>query len=320
MKDKIAAVLKTGGYHSGEKISEDLNISRTAVWKYINKLKEEGYEIESSTKKGYRLTASPDLVTAAEIKSSLNAGLIGNQIYFKREVDSTNNEAKRNSAAPDGSVFIAELQTDGKGRVGRKWVSRAGDGIWMSILLKPSLAPYEVSIITLAAGLAVSEALADLGLLTGIKWPNDVVAEGRKLCGILTELSAEIDALNYLVVGIGINVNTEHFDGEFAGHATSMYLETGKKYRRADLAARVMVCFEYRYRQLLSGEREKMIADYEKHCLTVGRMVRVLGRGEPFEALGVGINTQGELIVEKDGEKMVLNSGEVSVRGIYGYI
>lgn len=321
MKDKILMILKNSGdYCSGERISAELNISRAAVWKYIKKLKEDGYEIKSVTNKGYKIISVPDILSGAEIKHGLQTKKIGQNIFYSYEVDSTNNEAKRNNSAPDGSVFIAEMQNGGKGRRGRQWASAAGSGIWMSILLKPDISLESVSKITLVSGMAVCGALRSAGLDAGIKWPNDVVAGGKKLCGILTELSAETDGINYVVTGIGINVNTDDFSAELKEKATSVFLESGKKGNRAEIAKKVLEEFERLYNEFLSGGLEKLIADYKTVCVTLGRQVRVIRPGGEFDAEAVDITSGGELVVEKDGKKITLNSGEVSVRGIYGYV
>lgn len=321
MKDRILNILKNSGdFLSGEKISEKLGISRTAVWKYIKKLKEEGYDIVAITNRGYILVSSPDILSSSEIKCGLSTEKIGQNIFYSHEVDSTNNEAKRKSNSPDGSVFIAEIQNGGKGRRGRQWISEAGDGIWMSILLKPDISLEDVSKITLAAGMAVVRALKKLGLDAGIKWPNDVVIGGKKVCGILTELAAEMDGINYIVVGIGINVNFQSFPEELKNKATSIFLSTGKKENRAAIARSVLEEFEVVYNKFLLNRLDNLIEDYKNMCVTLGKHVRVIRLDMEFDADAIDVTTDGELVVEKDNEKIILNSGEVSVRGIYGYI
>lgn len=320
MKDKILSMLKFGIYCSGEKISRELNVSRTAVWKYIKKLRAEGYKIESSSHKGYSITEIPDVFTETEVKKYLKNKLSDREVRFIHETDSTNEEAKRNSKMPDGSVFIAEIQNGGKGRRGRKWESQEGKGIWMSILSKPDISLADVSKISLAAGLAVCDTMREAGLDAMIKWPNDIVINKRKVCGILTELSIEKSGKNYVVTGIGINVNTMGFSQELSERATSMFLECGKKFLRAKIAASVICNYEKRCAELKTRDTESFIEDYRKMCLTLGKDVRVIGSDCEFDAYACGITSGGELIVEKEGKKIVLNSGEVSVRGIYGYI
>ena len=189
-KEEILTRLRqTEGYLSGEQLSETLGVSRAAVWKAITALRESGYAIDSATNRGYRLTASPDVLTPEEIRCGLHTRAIGKNIVALQEVDSTNEEAKRQAqcGAPDGSVFLAERQTGGKGRLGRTWESPAGTGIWFSVLLRPSLVPSEISSITLLAGIAVCRGIRSVtGCAAKLKWPNDVVIGSRKVCGILT--------------------------------------------------------------------------------------------------------------------------------------
>lgn len=318
MKNKILDILKdANGYISGEKISEQLGISRAAVWKHIKKFKQDGYEIESVTNKGYRLVSSPDIITEHSIKQGLNTEFIGRNIFIYDKTDTTNERAKSNSDAPDGSLFIAEVQTNGKGSRGRGWTSPKGTGIWHSILLKPDISPMEVSQITLVAGLAVCKAV---GLNSMIKWPNDVVIGGKKICGILTEMSAEINMVNYVVCGIGINVNMEAFCEELADKATSMYIESGRKYTRNEIISTLMNEFEYFYKKFLNEGLQSLLDEYKKHCITLGRNVNVIFKKENVTGRAIDVDENGALIVETENGKIAVTSGEVSVRGIYGYV
>lgn len=318
MKNKILNILKNSGdYISGEKISEQLNISRAAVWKHIKNLKNSGYEIESVTNKGYRLIFSPDLLSAGEITKGLNTEFIGRKLIIFDETDSTNTQAKLHSSYPEGSVFIAEVQNHGKGSRGRQWLSPRGTGIWHTILLKPDISLMEVSQITLIAGLAVCRAI---GLGAQIKWPNDIVIGSKKVCGILTEMSAETDMINYVVCGIGINVNDKDFPPEISHRATSMYLESGQKYTRNEIIARLLNEFEGVYKKFLEGGLTAVLDDYKKSCVTLGREVSVIFKKETVAGRAVDIDDSGALIVETDSGRITVNSGEVSVRGIYDYI
>lgn len=318
LKEKILAILKsTNGYISGEKISEILGISRAAVWKHIKSLKENGYKIESVTNKGYLLVSAPDIITKTGIETGLVTDFIGRNIYIYDETDSTNNCAKNNSNAPDGSVFIAEVQTHGKGSRGRGWTAERGIGIWHSLLLKPDISPLEVSQITLVAGLAVCKAV---GINSMIKWPNDIVINGKKICGILTEMSAEINMVNYVVCGIGINVNTPNFNGELADRATSMYIESGKKYTRNKIISKLLNEFEYYYKKFLSEGLGSIIDEYKKNCITLGRDVNLIFNKKEVRGKAIDVDENGALIVETADGTISVNSGEVSVRGIYGYI
>jgi BirA family biotin operon repressor/biotin-[acetyl-CoA-carboxylase] ligase len=318
MKNKILKMLRSAdGYISGEAMSDELGISRNAVWKHINKLREDGYEIESVTKRGYRLTSSPDMISAEEIKNGLETEFIGrNTVYFD-EIDSTNNAAKAAADMPDGTVFISEIQTGGKGRLGRSWSSPKGTGIWMSVLLKPDMLPQDVPQITLIAGMAVAKGI---GCGAGIKWPNDVVIGTKKVCGILTEMSAEIERVNYVICGIGINVNTASFEGELAEKATSLRIETGEEHERVPVIQSILTEFERLYKLFLKDGISGVIDEYRELCVTLGREVSVIYPNRTINGRAVDINNDGELIVETENGEITVGSGEVSVRGIYGYI
>ena len=318
MKNKILNILKASdSYVSGESISGRLGISRNAVWKHINKLRSEGYGIESVTNRGYRLASSPDVLSAEKIKDGLRTEFIGKNIVCMEEVDSTNNAAKRSSDMPDGTLFISEIQPGGKGRLGRAWVSPRGIGIWMSLLLKPEILPSDVAQITLISGMAAAESI---GCGAMIKWPNDVVIGAKKVCGILTEMSAEIERVNYVIPGIGINVNTEAFENELSEKATSLYIETGKKYERCLIVRSFLESFERLYKKFLEGGMAAIAEDYRKMCITIGREVSVIYPNRTINGKAVDINDNGELIVETEQGKITVASGEVSVRGIYGYV
>ncbi|MBQ3464119.1 MAG: biotin--[Clostridia bacterium] len=317
MKQRILDILKNADdFVSGEDISNKTGISRAAVWKHIKSLKNMGYEIDSVTNRGYRLVSSPDLITAEEITQNLNTEFIGRRLFIYDETDSTNERAKA-SGEIEGSVFIAEVQNHGKGSRGRGWVSPRGTGIWHSILLKPDIPPSEVSQITLVAGLAVCKAI---GMDAKIKWPNDIVIGTKKVCGILTEMSAETDMVHYVVCGIGINVNTENFDAEIKHRATSMYIESGEKQIRNDIIARELNYFEYYYKKFLEGGLGAILDEYKENCVTIGRDVTVIYKKENVTGKAVDIDENGALVVETADGTIRVTSGEVSVRGSYGSV
>ena len=318
MRNRILNMLKSAeNYLSGEEISRELNITRAAVWKHIKRLKSDGYIIKSATNRGYRLVFEPDKVTEDGIKSGLTTDFIGRKLFLYDETDTTNNRAKHNGAEPDGSVFIAETQTGGKGSHGRGWASPRGAGVWLTVLLKPDISPSEASSVTLAAGLGVCRAV---GLGAQIKWPNDVVIGSKKVCGILTEMSAEIDMVNYVVCGIGVNVNNEGFDSEIAHRATSMYIESGQKYERNKVAAQLLNYFEYYYKRFLDGGLISLLDEYKKNCVTLGKDVSVIFKKETVTGKAIDIDENGALVVETANGVIHVTSGEVSVRGIYGYV
>lgn len=310
---------------SGQQICRLLGISRTAVWKVINQLKEEGYEIEAVQNKGYRLLASPDVVSSSELESRLETKVMGRRLLYLDVVDSTNIEAKRQAegGASHGLLVVAGRQVQGKGRRGRGWESPEGVNIFMSLLLRPCFEPDKASMITLVMALATARAIGDVsGLRAEIKWPNDIVVNRKKVVGILTEMTLEMEYIQYLVCGVGINVNQEDFPEEIAQTATSLYLEGGRKLSRADIIGRVMERFEEYYEIFCQEESMAcLMEEYNDLLVNVGARVRVLDPKGEYDGISHGINRLGELIVEReDGVRENVYAGEVSVRGIYGYV
>ena len=325
-KTKILKILRnTDGYLSGQELCEQLGISRTAVWKYMKQLKEEGYEIQSVQNKGYCLMEVPDVLGDSEIKSRMETQWVGQRVYFSEEIDSTNTQAKRlaEEDAPSGTLVVSDCQVKGKGRRGRVWTSPKGEAIYMTILLRPQIRPDRASMVTLVMGLSVVQAIRNvLGLETSIKWPNDVVLNRKKLVGILTEMSAQMDYIEYLVIGTGINANMTAFSEELKDKATSLRMEMGRPVNRAALIAESMKCFEKNYEifektQDLSG----LMEDYQAVLANLNQPVRVLEPGHEYSGIARGINEKGELLVEReDGTVTAVYSGEVSVRGLYSYV
>lgn len=309
------------GFLSGEDIGRELSITRAAVWKGIKKLREEGYEIETVTNRGYRLTNPETMYNKRELEQGLKTKTMGQSIYFYEETDTTNNRARELAleGASEGTLVVAEKQTAGRGRRGKVWESPLGTGIWMSLVLRPQIMPAEASVLTLLCGLATAEAIeAETGLSAGIKWPNDILINGKKAVGILTEMDCEMSEVHFVIPGIGINVNTASFPPEIAEIATSLYLECGKTVSRRRLVHRVLERLEEHYETFLrTGSFAAMLKDYRKHCITLGKEVHVLGR-EPFFAEALDITPEGELLVRRadNGKEEVVFSGEVSIRGV----
>lgn len=325
MKTELLTVLREAeDYVSGQDLCEKFGVSRTAVWKAINQLKDAGYEIEAVQNKGYKLLSVPDSLSEEELKSIRKTEWVGGELFYFPVIDSTNTKAKQlaEDGYPTGTLVVAEQQDAGKGRRGRNWESPRGVSIYMTLMLKPEINPNNASMLTLVAALAVSAAVTELtGRPAGIKWPNDIVMNGKKICGILTEMSAQFDYVNHIVIGIGINVHNESFPEEIADMATSLYLETGEHFNRAALIEEVWEQFERYYASFLETEDlSGLVKEYDAHLVNMHQLVKVLDPKEPFEGKAMGITPRGELIVDTWESRKLVSSGEVSVRGIYGYI
>ena len=264
------------------------------------------------------------MLTENKILEKRTGSWAGKPVLVLKETDSTNIQCAKLAAEgwPEGALVAAERQWAGKGRRGRTWVSPSGTGIWMSLLLRPHIPADKASMLTLVAALAVQKGIQEeTGLASEIKWPNDLVIGQKKICGILTEMSTEMTWINYVVIGIGINVNQNEFPEELKDCASSLKMETGRRFRRSHLIAAVMEHFEMYYEQFLQeGSLAGFRKEYNELLVNKDRQVKILEPGNHYEAYALGINDTGELIVEKeDGSAQNIFAGEVSVRGIYGY-
>ncbi len=326
MKSEIIRKLKeNNGYVSGQQLCEDLGVSRTAVWKAIRRLRDEGYQIEAVRNRGYRLLGIADVLTETECSDRLAGCRLGSPVYCFDETDSTNIQAKilAEKGAPEGTLVIAESQTSGKGRRGRSWISPPGEGLWFSLVLRPQIRPSVTPILTLVAAMAAAAGIEDVtGLKTRIKWPNDIVISGKKVVGILTELSAEAQETHYVVIGIGINVNMTEFPEEIQKTATSIYLESGTFFRRSDIVTAVIKRMESYYMTYMATvSLEELRDEYMKRLVNLGREVVVMEPQRERRGICEGIDRNGCLLVRgEDGNVERVISGEVSVRGIYGYV
>lgn len=325
MKDEILRLLKTneGNFISGQLISENLGVSRTAIWKYINSLKDEGYEIESISKRGYRLVSSPDLLTFEEIRNNLNTNYIGQNFMYFQTIDSTNNKAKElANDLSDGTVIISEEQTSGRGRLGRVWTAPKFKGIWMSVILKPDIEPFNVPKVTQVGAAAVIKTLSEFNIKAYVKWPNDIILNNKKVCGILTEMSGELNKINYIVMGIGINVNIEEaeFPEALRDTATSLSLETRNKIKRKDLVTKLLNNFEVLYNEFAyKNDIKNSIKICRENSILIGKEVKILKLNNESFGKAIDLNESGELIVQyPDDTTEKILSGEVSVRGIHG--
>ena len=329
---------ETDSYLSGQELSEALGISRTAVWKIVGKLKQEGYPIEAVTNKGYRLLSveGRDLFNREELDRTMDTVWAGKPLIYKEETGSTNTDLFRLSdeGAAQGTIEVTSRQTAGKGRRGRTWISPPDVNVYMSILLTPAIRPDTAPMLTLVMALAVYEACEELyresdqELRFGIKWPNDIVVSAgggpyRKICGILTEMRLEEMEIRDIVIGIGLNVNQTEFPEEIRETAGSLSLALGHPVNRAELTAAVWRHFEEVYKTYLETQSlEPLRERYECGLVNRGRKVRVLDPAEPFEGTAMGITSSGELIVctEDGSADRFVGTGEVSVRGVMGYV
>ena len=362
-QEVLRKLRETDGYLSGQQLSEAIGVSRTAVWKIIGKLKEQGYPIEAVTNRGYRLLSveGSDLFNGEELENRLQTRWAGHPLIFAQETGSTNADIFRLSdlGYPQGTLAVTSKQTAGKGRRGRTWISPPDVNVYMSILLKPDLKPETAPMLTLVMALAVLQACEKLyadpraglqqeglsheefsheglqnegmqneGLHFGIKWPNDIVVSTdggpyRKICGILTEMRMEEKEIRDIVIGVGLNVNQTDFAQEIQQVAGSIALAAGRPVDRAELTATVWRFFEDDYAAFEKEQSlEPLREEYERSLVNRGRKVRVLDPKAPFEGIAMGITADGELIVRPEdgsGDRLV-STGEVSVRGVMGYV
>lgn len=316
--DLLMLLARAGeGYISGEEVSRALGVSRTAVWKYVEDLRRSGYTIEAHPRLGYRLLARPDKLFPAEVRAGLKTARLGQVVHYFEEVTSTNDVAKdlAGRGAPEGTLVVAEAQTKGRGRRGRSWASPAGTGIWASLILRPRLVPSQTPVLTFTAAVAGAEAIRDLtGLPAGIKWPNDLLIRGRKVAGILTEMSAELDDVHHVVLGIGINVNIPSFPEEIAEIATSLSREGGQNVSRRRLLQAFLEYFESWYDRLPQAA-EDLRDRWRAFSVTLGRRVTVTSPRLTLTGLAKDIDREGALLLETDGGELVrILSGDVSLR------
>lgn len=324
MKEDTLSILKDSrSFLPLSEICERLGIPMAQAADDIDDLRSLGYEIEYCAQKGYRLISIPDILYPEEILPALKTKYMGRVIIHCGSISSTNELARKRAASGDGEglIVIAEEQTGGKGRLGRKWVTPKSAAIAMSIVLTPGTAPSEAPGITLVTGLAVCRAIkSSTGLKAEIKWPNDIIINGKKVCGILTEMSASLDRVNYVIVGVGVNVNIYEFPDDIKDIATSLCIETGSRVSRKDVLSSILLEFEKLYEEFKKTGFNKIIGPYKESCATLGKAVRVISVSESFEGQAVDVARDGALIVRRsDGEVRRVLSGDVSVRGLNGY-
>ena len=302
-------------YVSGQNISDKLGITRAAVWKRISKLKELGFEIESVTKKGYKLLSYPDILNKELIEIGMKSDFIGHSVEVLESVDSTNDYAKKKAKElVDGSVIISLEQVKGKGRRGRSFHSGKGDGIYLSIILKPGFEPTKAPFITSIAGAALVNTFNKFNIQTKVKWPNDVLRNGKQVAGILTEMSADMEFIEYIVLGVGINVSGLEFPNELKNIATSLKLE-GYDVKKLNIIWQFVYEFELLYNLYLNENTSEVVNILRNNSSVLGKQINVHYMNEVESAIAVDINNQGALIIKtQEGEVKELSSGEISIR------
>ncbi|MDP2652548.1 MAG: biotin--[acetyl-CoA-carboxylase] ligase [Candidatus Omnitrophota bacterium] len=314
MQDQIIQFLKkSDSYLSGEEISRSLNVSRAGIWKYIQELREDGYDIVAVPHLGYRLLSCPDKLLPREIGYVLGTKVMGRHVHSHDAVSSTMDEAFRLGlqGAEEGTVVIAESQTKGRGRLGRSWVSPKGKGLYFSVILRPRLNPMDVPKLTLLCAVALREAVAaSTGVQAAIKWPNDLLVNGRKLAGILTELNAEVERVKFVVVGFGINVNTSA--AHLPPHSTSVTLESGQSAARVAVLQEVLRRLERWYFQASSEGFEAVLNKWKELSATIGRRVRISDSGGTVEGEALDLASDGGLVIRSDAGTLIKKmSGDV---------
>lgn len=307
MQHKIIQFLKTTeGYVSGEELSQQLNISRAGVWKHMQDLRSQGYEIAAVPHLGYQLVSAPDILSAHEIQFKLKTKFMGQKIHAFDSVSSTMDEAfiLGMKGEPEGTIVCSEAQTKGRGRLGRVWVSPKGKGIYCSIILRPKLPPTQMPYLTLTTAVALAEAIKKITKIQPtIKWPNDLMIGNKKLAGILTELRAEVDQVNFVIVGIGLNVNAT--TNQILDTATSLKNELQASVNRIELFQEILRSMEKWYAKVLKGNFEDVIKYSRKNSTTLKQQVRISDATGTFEGKAIDIDKDGGLIIRLSNGKTV---------------
>ncbi|MXQ52569.1 biotin--[acetyl-CoA-carboxylase] ligase [Shimazuella alba] len=318
LRHEVLSVLleNSANFLSGEEISKRVGVSRAAIWKHIKELRNEGYEIEAKPRKGYRLIYRPDRVATEEIQNELSTKLFGQQIRYEPVAKSTQILAHQwaRAGAPEGSLVIADEQQAGKGRLGRVWYSPPKTGIWMSLILRPPIPIQQASHLTLLASVGVSSAIINqTNLPIKIKWPNDLLLQGKKICGILTELRGDQDKIEYIVLGMGINVNqqSDHFPSELKEVATSLAVQGKQSYSRASLIAEVMKELEYYYLLYLEQGFEPIRNRWESLSDLIGKKITAKTPQAKVVGVAESLSSDGSLMVRSGKELITIYSADI---------
>ena len=313
MKKSLLDFLVEGRFISGEKLAKNLGISRTAVWKRINFLRNFGYKIESIKNKGYRLVSRPDILIPEEIKIGLDSKIIGREIHYFKKINSTNLYAKKlaSEGAQEGTVVVADIQLSGRGRKDRTWSSPFG-GLWFSIVLYPQLPPERGMLVTMTVSVAVAQAIKEItGLNPNIKWPNDIMLSKKKVCGVLTELDAEMDNINYSIIGIGINVNNE-IEENLQDIAISLNSIIGTQISRVKFLQSIFKHLDENYVKLISKNYRSIRELWFSFANIIGKKIQVEGEKEDISGVVIDVDQSGCLILDTDKGQVRIVSGDIT--------
>ncbi|HLS23632.1 MAG TPA: biotin--[acetyl-CoA-carboxylase] ligase [Pseudogracilibacillus sp.] len=301
---------------SGQKLSELLNVSRSAIWKHMNELKKDGYVIEGVANKGYRIVKLPNIVSENTIAWGLNTNWIGKKIVHQEKIPSTQILAHQlaQEGAEHGTIIVADEQTDSRGRVNKRWYSAKNKGLWLSIILRPSILPYLAPQLTLLTATVLADVLQSHCCITPqIKWPNDILINEKKVAGILTEMQAEQDHVLYVIVGIGLNVNQTNFKTDLKDRATSLYLQTNKKWDLVPILQQLLRSFELKYDNYLLDGFQSVKAEWETYGFKLNEPLKIKTGSEEFEAIFRGIGEDGALLAERhEGNIQKIYSAEIA--------
>ncbi len=318
--DRVLKLLKhTNGYLSGEAIAQHLNISRSAVWKKIEKLRAQGFSIDAQPKLGYCIRALTDKLLPLEIKDGLDTTVFGQHVFYYSTISSTNFIAKKMAleSAAEGSVVIAEEQTKGRGRLDRQWISPAGKNILMSVIFYPKLLPSQVFCLTMMTSLAIVKAIeTTVALSSMIKWPNDIYLNGKKTGGILTEFNAQQDRVNFVIAGIGLNVNFDPFNyHDIREISTSLSKESGKEISRIKLLQSILKEIEKGYTLINDGKFDHIYNEWKQYSLVTGKPVRITSFNSVEDGIAESVDENGALVLrDKYGNVKKIVCGDVSLR------
>jgi len=311
---RIAALLTLLGENativiSGARIAREVGMSRSTVWRWVERLRELGVKVKGHPRTGYFLERVPDILTPDMLRQRLKGNLFGKRIHHFFKTDSTNRIALElgHASEPEGALVIAEEQTAGRGRIGRTWHSERATGIYATLLLRPKLAPVQAPLLTMLAGLSARTAITEAtGVTVDVKWPNDLLVHGKKIGGILTEMHAEPSQVRFIIVGIGINVNQDKFPAEIATAATSLRAASGKEQSRADILIRLLREFENDYNRFLQEGAANIVKRFEEvSSYARGKHVQVTNGSEAFTGVTAGLAPEGLLRVKRDGGDVV---------------